>query len=91
MQKKNGELMNFLMEQLYKHPRVVRMEEKARMIISRLFESYVKNPKQLPKKIFARIDSENSLKRVVCDYIAGMTDRYAIEEYAKLFDPYVKV
>ncbi|MFH1729983.1 MAG: deoxyguanosinetriphosphate triphosphohydrolase [Pseudomonadota bacterium] len=91
MHEYNYQLMDFLMGNLYRHYRVVRMEEKARMIINRLFNSYLNNPKMMPHKIQKKVDKENSLKRIVCDYVAGMTDRYAIDEYNKLFDPLVKV
>jgi len=55
-----------------------------------LFGVYVSNPKQLPPHISTRIEDEG-LHRVVCDYIAGMTDRFALDEHRKLFDPHVKL
>ena len=72
---------------MYRHYRVVRMAEKAKRVISELFEVYVVNPKQLPPHISERVDSEG-LYRVACDYIAGMTDRFALDEHRKLFDPH---
>ncbi|MFA5063420.1 MAG: deoxyguanosinetriphosphate triphosphohydrolase [Candidatus Omnitrophota bacterium] len=83
-------LRAFLMDKLYNHYRVVRMSIKAKRFIQELFRVYVANPKQLPEKIQNRIDRDG-VKRTVCDYIAGMTDRYALDEYKKLFDPYEKV
>jgi dGTPase len=66
------------------------MEEKARRVIGDLFRTYCERPEQLPPHIFQRVKAEG-IKRVVCEYIAGMTDRYAMEEYRKLFDPLVRV
>ncbi|MFA5095811.1 MAG: deoxyguanosinetriphosphate triphosphohydrolase [Candidatus Omnitrophota bacterium] len=80
----------FLMERLYKHYRVVRMSIKAKRFIQELFNVYLDNPRQLPEKIQERI-KRDGVRRAVCDYIAGMTDRYALDEYKKLFDPYEKV
>jgi dGTPase len=87
---KNAELKKFLLKEMYAHYRVVRMEQKARRILSDLFRSYTARPDQLPTHIQLRTRKE-SVKRVVCDYLAGMTDRYAMEEYRKLFDPLQKV
>jgi dGTPase len=84
------ELKDFLLREMYGNYRVIRMEEKARRVIGDLFRTYCDRPEQLPPHIFQRIKSEG-IKRVVCDYIAGMTDRYAMEEYRKLFDPLVRV
>ncbi len=81
------ELKHFLYAQLYRHPRVVRMQIKAERILTALFEAYIAEPHQLPREEQAKLD-ERSLHRVVCDYIAGMTDRYALQEYAKMFDPF---
>ena len=84
------ELKDYLLREMYGHYRVIRMEEKARRIIGGLFRAYCDRPAQLPPHIFLRVKQEG-IKRVVCDYIAGMTDRYAMEEYRKLFDPLAKV
>lgn len=90
MTDKNSELKAFLLKEMYGNYRVVRMEEKARRIITDLFTAYCNRPEQLPPHIFTKIGKE-SLRRVVCDYIAGMTDRFALEEHRKLFDPSEKV
>jgi len=84
------ELKEFLLKEMYGNYRVIRMEQKARRIIGDLFGSYCERPEQLPPHIFSRV-KEEGIKRVACDYIAGMTDRYAMEEYRKLFDPLMKV
>ena len=83
-------LREFLLEKLYHHYRVVRMSTKAKKFIQELFNSYIKNPSQLPPSIQRRI-KECGLRRSVCDYIAGMTDRSTLNEYEKLFNPYTKV
>ncbi len=83
-------LREFLIEKLYRHYRVIRMSNKAKRFIKELFNHYTANPDQLPQGVAKRLDAEGT-KQVVCDYIAGMTDRYALDEYKKLFDPYEKV
>lgn len=85
-----AELKRFLFKNLYRHYRVVRMAEKAKRVVRELFGAYVSNPGQLPPHIAARID-EDGLYRVVCDYVAGMTDRFALDEHRKLFDPLVRL
>ena len=83
-------LRKSLLDNLYHHYRVVRMSTKAKKFIKELFDTYVQNPLQLPLNIQNRI-RKDSLRRSVCDYIAGMTDRSTLDEYEKLFDPYTKV
>ncbi|MFH0762562.1 MAG: deoxyguanosinetriphosphate triphosphohydrolase [Candidatus Omnitrophota bacterium] len=83
-------LRAFLVERLYHHYRVVRMSIKAKRFIEELFRVYIDKPEQLPIDTQRKIPADG-LRRVVCDYIAGMTDRYALDEYKKLFDPYEKV
>lgn len=82
------ELKAFLMANMYRDYRVVRMAEKARRIMTEVFEAYMAEPEQLPPHILERVrTSAESLPRVISDYIAGMTDRYVIEDHRKLFDP----
>jgi dGTPase len=83
-------LRELLMEKLYHHYRVIRMSDKAKRFIKELFKIYIAIPTALPVQIQKRIPQDGA-RRVVCDYIAGMTDRYALDEYKKLFDPYEKV
>lgn len=90
MAEQSAELKRFLLERLYRHPRVMRMQLKAERIITALFEAYVAEPRQLPYEEQVKLE-DRSLYRVVCDYIAAMTDRYALQEYAKLFDPMERV
>jgi len=89
---RHRELKSFLLDRLYRHWRVMRMGAKARRVLQALFQTYVEEPAQLPGSVQERLGSEDaSLERIVCDYIAGMTDRFALEEYARLFDPTVRV
>ena len=85
MHRRNRELKDFLFEKLYRHYRVVRMQTKAERIITELFNLYVKNPGALPDTAQFYIPIRG-LELTVCDYIAGMTDRFAIDEYKRLFD-----
>ena len=86
----NRELKRFLREKLYHHYKVERMRIKAERFLSMLFESYCTSPVLLPFAYQAKF-AEHGRERVICDYIAGMTDRYALDEYKRLFDPYVRV
>ena len=90
VEEKKAQLKQFLFENLYRHYRVVRMAEKAKRVIGDLFAGYVANPRQLPPQVSTRID-DDGLDRVVCDYIAGMTDRFALDEHKRLFDPHVRL
>ncbi|KAB0664710.1 deoxyguanosinetriphosphate triphosphohydrolase [Oryzomonas japonica] len=83
----NMELKRFLFEHLYRHYKVDKMRVKSEIFITRLFETYIRFPNLLPPKYRARFD-RFGLERVVCDYIAGMTDRFALDEYKRLFEPY---
>lgn len=83
-------LRNFLKEKLYRHYRVVRMSDKARRFLRALFRVYLSRPEQLPPGSQRRLKEEGP-HRVICDYLAGMTDRYAQDEYRKFFEPFEKV
>ena len=84
-------LKRLLWNQLYHHYRVVRMADKAKRFLTELFQLYLKKPEQLPHTTRSRLQRADDPYRVVCDYIAGMTDRYCLEEYKKLFDPFERV
>ena len=88
--RKNKELKSFLREKMYRHYRVERMADKAQRILENLFKTYLKNPKILPPEVQVKAKTD-PLERAICDHIAGMTDRYALEEHNKLFDPLEKV
>ena len=84
----NQELKAFLLKYFYHHPRVMRMAYKANHMLTAVFGAYAEEPRQLPWEIQERMaQGPDSPQRVMCDYIAGMTDRYAIQEYKRLFDP----
>ncbi|MEN2982601.1 MAG: deoxyguanosinetriphosphate triphosphohydrolase [Thermus sp.] len=83
-EKAHGELKAFLRERLYRHPEVLRERRKAEAVLEGLFQAYTRYPETLPKEVQARIPEEG-LERAVCDYLAGMTDRFALEAYRKLF------
>jgi dGTPase len=85
----NGALKSYLEENLYRHQRIERMKDKARRILSALYERYLANSRLLPDDFQRRLPNE-PLERIIADYIAGMTDRYAIKEYLRLFDPTVR-
>jgi dGTPase len=89
MHRRNRQLKDFLYNNLYRHHRVVRMAVKAERIINDLFQVYCNEPATLPKHIFDPVE-ERGRERTVCDYIAGMTDRFAVDEHSKLFDPSIR-
>jgi len=95
-QAKINPLKAFLLERLYRHYRLMRMKLKAERMIHALFDAYVSEPRQLAPQYLAKIEGAGGgdpalIRQVVCDYIAGMTDRYAMLEHRKLFDPSEKV
>ena len=82
-------LKDFLYERMYKHYRLMRMQSKAERLVDAIFRAYVKEPKMLPHKVQDKL-GEVSVNQAVADYIAGMTDRFAIQEWEKLFEPYTR-
>ena len=83
-------LKNFLFERMYRHYKVNRMSSKARRIVQDLFRLFLDEPQCLPTEWRALADAPRTREtaRIVADYIAGMTDRYALDEHARLFDTY---
>ncbi|MBN1140633.1 MAG: deoxyguanosinetriphosphate triphosphohydrolase [Deltaproteobacteria bacterium] len=84
---KSRQLKRFLYKHLYRHYMVERMRVKAEFFMTRIFESYVDCPSLLPERFQRRIALFGK-ERVICDYLADMTDRYAMDEYRKLFEPF---
>lgn len=85
----NGALKKYLYGNMYRHHRVVRMAVKAERVIDSLFSAYMERPEMLPDGPRRRLDGSGDAQkraRVIADYIAGMTDRYALEEHRRLFD-----
>lgn len=90
MDSKRRLLKKVLEEKLYKHYRVIRMTDKASRFLKSLFRIYSENPGQLPPQALEKI-KQYGKETAICDYIAGMTDRYALDQYKKFFDPYERV
>lgn len=93
MYEQHLELKQFLHDNMYRHYRVLRMSAKARHVISRLFETFAAEPGLMPPEprmrmisYQSKVGNETARMRAVADYIAGMTDRYAIAEYERLFN-----
>ena len=89
-----AELEKFLHERVYRHYRVMRMAVKGQRLLQELFAEFCRLPRLLPERYSRRIPPEpvgGGPERTVCDYVAGMTDRYAQDEYLKLFQPYTPV
>lgn len=77
----------FLYQNFYHHYRVVRMSRKARRVLSDIFNAYVEEPAQLPPSVREQFELRTK-HRAITDYIAGMTDRYALQEWERLFSPF---
>jgi len=94
LREQNKELKQFLFHNLYRHYRVQRMSRKAKQLIGEQFEAYMDDPRLLPNKYQSRVkamEKESGVDgraRAIADYIAGMTDRYAIAEHDRLFNPH---
>jgi len=93
MREKNLELKRFLRTHLYRHYRVHRMSAKAARTVNALFEAYIDDPRLMPMEAQQQLsqlellNGKDGRARAVADYIAGMTDRYAIAEYERTFNP----
>jgi dGTPase len=81
---KNKELKQFLHKNMYSHRKVLRMEFKAELTLEGIFKAYTKMPGLLPEPVQKNLQGA-SLERRICDYVSGMTDRYAINEYKNLY------
>ncbi len=86
MRQHNRELKDFLFHNMYRNYRVVRMQKKAERVLSELFNAYLNEPLMLPMHFQEQIEMKGK-EQTICDYLAGMTDRFAVDEYQKLFDP----
>jgi dGTPase len=84
-----AELEAFLSKKVYQHHRVQRTAVKGARFVQQLFAEFCRRPLLLPDRYRRRI--EGRPERVVCDYVAGMTDRYAQDEWLRLFEPYTPV
>jgi len=83
-------IKSFLFQNMYRHQRLTRVRDQAAEIIRNLFPQFLKVPELMPEEWAAaavKIGSDEARRaRLVCDYIAGMTDRYAVAEHRRLFD-----
>jgi dGTPase len=88
VQSATDSLREFLFEHVYRNPVAKSEESKAQEMLIRLFEHFVKNYDKMPKMYKNNIE-EDGVERCACDFISGMTDRYAIEVYSDLYIPKV--
>jgi dGTPase len=86
LHERNREMKDFLYRNLYRHWRVLRMQTKAERFLFDLFEAYRYEPRIMPESAQVMMNDEGP-ERAICDYLAGMTDRFALDEHARLFDP----
>ena len=87
-------IRDFLFQRMYRAPDVVVMRKKVTRVVNELFPYFMAHPDQLPKqwrKDVAEAGDEVALARIVCDYISGMTDRFAIQEHTRLLDDPVQI
>jgi len=75
-----------MFERVYRNPIAKGVESKARAMLQRLYEYYITHPEALPEDFHPQLSFEG-LGRTVCDYIAGMTDNYAVDKYTEIFIP----
>ncbi len=85
MMEKNKELRRYLYDQFYSHPVIYKMNKKGQYIIRKLFKAFCDDPKLLPKHHKEKITDPHRPYRIACDYIAGMTDTFAIKEYNSIY------
>jgi len=81
MTEKNNVLRRYLFQQFYSHPQIFRMNKQGQLVIRHLFNSYMQEPQLMPIKHQNRISETCPISRVVCDYISGMTDNFAMKEH----------
>jgi dGTPase len=80
----NRQLKRHLNQNLYRHPRILEIKTHCAQVLTDLFQAYNARPADMPAR-FAGRAPQDGVPRVVCDYIAGMTDRYALQEHHRLF------
>ena len=92
MRRNDRALKDFLFERMYRHRRVKRMSSKAHRVVHDLFALYLAEPQRLPRewRELAAGPAQPSTARVAADYLAGMTDRFALDEHHRLFDTYAR-
>lgn len=92
MEHTHRSIKSFLFKHMYRHYKVNRMTSKARRVVRELFTFFVDNPNCLPPEWYVLTDGARtqSTAEIVCDFIAGMTDRFAMEEHTRIFDVYAR-
>ena len=80
------DLKGYLMHSLYKHYQVLRVMNKSSRVIQKLFSQFTSYPELLPPNFYEKA-VDGGVQRTAADYIAGMTDRYALKEYERIFNP----
>ena len=80
------ELREFMFDRVYRNPVAKGEESKAKAMLQRLYEYYIANPNEMPEDFQPQL-SFDGMERTVCDYIAGMTDNYAVYKYTEIFIP----
>ena len=88
------DLKRFLFQRVYQSPQVCIMNEKGKLIIKRIFEHLERKPEMLPRGFRGRFEKaadRTEKRRVIADYLSGMTDRYAMDLYQMMFEPYEKI
>lgn len=86
VEKALADLRSFMFERVYRNPVAKGEESKAQEMLTRLYEYYIANPQALPEDFQPQLSFEG-MERTVCDYIAGMTDKYAVDKYSQIFIP----
>ena len=81
------ELRKFMFENVYLNPVAKREEGKAEQLVERLYSYYMENAEQMPQEFLQMIQNGEKKEQVICDYIAGMTDNYAINTFQEIFIP----
>ena len=84
MKLKNQELKKFLMERMYKNIKIAELEDSVEKVLTNLFNYYVSKPKELPERYLQKEKTDGKF-RLICDYLSGMTDRYALQKFRSLF------
>lgn len=87
LERQQRDLKAFLYDNFYYHHRLIRASRKAHHILARLYEAYIEEPTMLPPE-YQEKAARTGLELTLSDYLSGMTDRYAHQEYSKLFDPF---
>ena len=84
MNKKNNELRNYLFKNLYQHPRIKESNIYGKTVVTELFNYYLSHFSIIPEEYITKYDAEIPKETIICDFISGMTDSYAIKQHKKI-------